>query len=140
MNLNLFAFGTFSMIMFFFVYYFYNKKIKYIFSIVRKKICFSKSSIIAWNWDHIYHSRFSVHCVPYVCWCMFVSSLGRKSLEGPSLFMCLFTLSTVLGHKVDTQRMSGQQRKNINPNQYYYSTSSYKTCPYSGIFLSSSDS
>ena len=66
--------------------------------------------------------------------------LGKKSLEGPSLFMCLFTPSTVLCHKVDTQRMNGQHRKNITQNQYDYPTSSYKTCPYSGISFNSSDS
>ena len=54
--------------------------------------------------------------------------------------MCLFTPSTELCHKVDTQRMNGQHRKNITQNQYDYPTSSYKTCPYSGIFFNSSDS
>ena len=79
-----FAFGTFSMIMYycFFMYIIcIIRKSNTFFSIVRKKICFRKSSRIAWNWAHIYHYRFLVHCVPYVCWCMFVSISSVQSLS-----------------------------------------------------------
>ena len=137
MNLNLFTFATFSMIIIFMCIIF----------IIRKSIFFNSQEKDLLQ-EVFYNSMelrlyiplqaFSTLCT-LCCWCMFVSILGRKSLEGPSLFMCLSTPSTVLCHKVDTQRMNGQQRKNITQNQYY-PTSSYKTCPYSGIFLNSSDS
>ena len=85
-----FAFGTLSMIMyycFFMCIICIIRKSNTFFLIVRKKICFRKSSITAWNWAHIYHYRFLVHCVSYVCWCMFVPISSVQSLSRVRLFV-----------------------------------------------------
>lgn len=80
--LNLFASATFSIMI---MYYFCNKKIKYIFSIVKKKICFKKSSLNSMHWDYTYHNRSLVYCIYYVCYCVFVS-LHWEVFEGAFSF------------------------------------------------------
>lgn len=87
-----------------------------------------------------YHCSSLVHYTQYISCCMFISLMDWFLLKQGFLFLCTHVYpSTVLCHKLDTQRMNSQQQKKYYPKSILLLYFPILTCPISRISLTTSN-